>query len=37
MYNLREIAQFINAELVGDADVNIDGIASAVLAKKNQL
>jgi UDP-3-O-[3-hydroxymyristoyl] glucosamine N-acyltransferase len=37
MYNLKEIAQFINAELVGDADVNIDGIASAVLAKKNQL
>jgi UDP-3-O-[3-hydroxymyristoyl] glucosamine N-acyltransferase len=37
MYNLKEIAQFINAELMGDADVNIDGIASAVLANKNQL
>ena len=37
MYNLQELAQFIDAELVGDASVDISGVASAVSAKNNQL
>jgi UDP-3-O-[3-hydroxymyristoyl] glucosamine N-acyltransferase (EC 2.3.1.-) len=37
MYNLQELAQFIDAKLIGDASVNISGVASAISAKNNQL
>ena len=37
MYNLQELAQFIDAKLIGDANVSINGVASAILANSNQL
>ena len=37
MYNLQELAQFIDAKLIGDADVNVSSVASAISAKNNQL
>ena len=37
MYNLQELAQFIDAKLIGDADVRIGSVASAISAKNNQL
>ncbi len=33
MYNLQELAQFIDAKLIGDADVNVSSVASAISAK----
>lgn len=37
MYTLKELAGFINAKIVGDANFEITSIASAALAKNNQL
>ncbi len=37
MYTLGEIAEFIDAEIVGDSAMKIDGIASASTAKDTQL
>jgi UDP-3-O-[3-hydroxymyristoyl] glucosamine N-acyltransferase len=37
MYTLGEIAEFINAKLVGDASVKINGIASLQRSNSNQL
>jgi hypothetical protein len=33
MYNLQELAQFIDAKLIGDADVKVSSVASAISAK----
>ena len=37
MYNLQELAQFIDAKLIGDADVRVSSVASVISAKNNQL
>ena len=37
MYTLGQIAEFIDAKVVGDSAIQIDSIASATIAKNTQL